>query len=170
MDLKMGLDYSRASKTLFLTQITQILIKWTSKPFYCYSARRDLSIDAWFDFIGKKKIFDFFWPKGGPLPRKMTKIFFLQIWSNHAPFERSHRADREYVVFEVRLINIWMMYVKNSYFRAPLKLNPIFKAIFPSILGLFNFLNIPIYSKFNAELKSFFQIEFPLFFYGIFKF
>ncbi len=116
LGLKIGLDFSGASKTLFLTLFAHIFIESCSKTTYSYSARRDLSIGAWFDHIRKQNIFDYFWPKGGPLPRKLTKFFFLQIWSNHAPTDRSRLAELEYVVFEAHWKKICVIYVKNSVF------------------------------------------------------
>jgi len=128
---KIGMDFSGTSKTLFWTQITQKWIKSTAKTTYSYSARRDLSIGAWFDHIWRKNFFDFFWPKGGPLPRKLAKFFFLQIWSNHAPIDRSHRAEKEYVVFEALLMKLCVIYIKNSVFEVPEKFIPIFMPIYP---------------------------------------
>jgi hypothetical protein len=40
-----------------------------------------------------KKFFLLFLTKGVPLPRKFTNFFFLQIWSNHEPIDRSRRAE-----------------------------------------------------------------------------
>ena len=63
-------------------------------------------------------------------------------------------------------MNIWVIYVTNSVFEVPEKSNP----IFPKIRCQINFLNIYLYSKFNAEFKYFYRIQFPIFFYEIFKF
>ena len=109
----------RNLKSLFLTLITQIWIKSTSKATYSYSAGRNLSIGAWYDLFWTKIFFDFFGPKGGPLPQKLTKIIFLQIWSNHAPIDRSRRAEWKYMVFEVLFIHFWVICVQNSVFRFP---------------------------------------------------
>ena len=130
LGLKIGLDFSGASKTLFLTLFAHIFILGCSKTTYSYSARRDLSIGVWFDHIRKKNFFDYFWPKGGPLQRKLAEFFFLQIWSNHAPIDRSHRAEKEYMVFEALLMKLCVIYIKNSVFEVPEKFIPIFTPIF----------------------------------------
>ena len=71
--------------TSWLTILNQIEPNWTKlnhfEPKNCF-LKKTL-------FYTKIMIKLFFWPKGGPLPRKMAKFFFFQIWSNHAPINRS---------------------------------------------------------------------------------
>ena len=130
MGMKIGVNNTGTKLSFFWTQINQIWIKNASKTTYSYSARRDLSIGAWFDHIWIKKIFDYFWPK--------TKI--------------------------------WVICVQNRVFEVPEKSSPIFKPNFPWICGHANNENTYLCSLFIAESESFFQIEFRLFFYEIFKF
>ncbi len=66
----------------------------------------------------EKKFWSFFFGKGPPFGQKKSKIFFFPIKSNHAPIDRSRRAEKQYVVFEVHLINFWVILVRNSVFEA----------------------------------------------------
>ena len=162
----MGLDFSRASKTLFLTKITQILIKWTSKTAYSYSARRDLSIGAWFDFIRKKIFLAFFDQRGVPNQEKWPKLSFFKY--GQITYQLIDLVELSKNMWFLRFI--WLIFgwfgSETVFF---LRLLKSLKFIIPNIRGQIKFFNIQIYSKFNAELKYFYRIVFTLFFFDIFK-
>jgi len=77
LSLKIGLDFSGASKTLFLTLFAHIFIESCSKTTYSYSARRDLSIGAWFDHI-RKKIFLTIFDQRDPYQENWLNFFFFK--------------------------------------------------------------------------------------------
>ena len=91
--MKIRLDFTGTSITLFWTQITQKWIKSTAKNIYSYSARRDLSIGAWFDYIWRKIILVNFCGKGPPFGPKKSKKISDQKRSYHAPIERFRPAE-----------------------------------------------------------------------------
>ncbi len=68
----------RNLKSLFLTLITQIWIKSTSKTTYSYSAWRNLSIGKWYDLFWRKFFIDFFGPKGKRNHENWPKLFFIK--------------------------------------------------------------------------------------------
>jgi hypothetical protein len=47
----------------------------------------------------------------GQLPRKITKIMSIRIWSNHAQIDRSRQTELECVVQVVLLTHIGMIWV-----------------------------------------------------------
>jgi hypothetical protein len=79
-------------KPNFLTQLDEI-----------YRLVRDLTINE------EKKFWSIFMVRG----KRNRKIFFRTM-SNHVPIDRSRQAESGNVVFEALLMNIWVIYVKNS--------------------------------------------------------
>ncbi len=87
MGMKIGVNNTGTKLSFFWTQINQI------QTTYSYSARRDLSIGAWFDHIWRKIILVNFCGKGPPFGLKNSKKIFVQKRSYHAPIERFRPAE-----------------------------------------------------------------------------
>ena len=84
MGMKIGVNNTGTKLSFFWTQINQIWIKNASKTTYSYSARRDLSIGAWFDHIWRKIILVNFCGKGPPFgPKKSKKFLFKKGHITH---------------------------------------------------------------------------------------
>ena len=147
----------------------QIFIKSASKTTYSYSARRVLSIGAWFDHIRKKKFWSIFLVRVPPLVKKSQKNFFFKYGQiTHQSIDLVELSKTMW--FWGALIHTWVICVQNSVFEVPVKFNPIIHSISPCFWDQISPFNIFLYSLFIAESESFFQIEFRLFFYEIFKF
>jgi hypothetical protein len=78
MGMKIGVNSTGTKLSFFWRQINQIWIKNASKTTYSYSARRDLSIGAWFDHSWRKIILVNFCGKGPPFGLKIQKKFLFK--------------------------------------------------------------------------------------------
>ena len=126
--------FRNLKNTVFDINHPNIHQKCLKKHIFLLSSTRSINWCV-FDHFRKKKFFDLFWPKGDPLPRKLTKFFIFkygQIMHQSIAF-----VDCGFWgTFDV----FWLIYLKNSVCKVPEKSNPIFMPIFPWNWGHIQFL------------------------------